>query len=376
MSNLASSSNFSLARYAEAAKAAFIESGWPSRKSESWHYSDLNRFIPLAEAKQKVISASEVALEKKEVQLNTRFQSAIEILKDEFGTAIDYTLAQAGHCELVHLSQSSNTPITFTSEASKRHSVRMFEISASAEVLLYTNEATSNSAECSAIEIFYVAKGAKLTWLDRRKRNKSALGYVSAIVIQEEDSEVKTCIQLLGGDFNRYSLLLQQNGANCKTFISDFRAGSANDHIDFRSVLHHSYERGFSRQTSHALLSDKSRGIFNGRVIIARNSQQVDLGQICRSLLLSEAAEADAKPELEIYADNVKATHGATVGALDPDSLFYLMSRGMSQDRAKSLLCRSFAMESLAPIISTALFVLGASALSEFLENMTSSEVL
>jgi len=105
-----------------------------------------------------------------------------------------------------------------------------------------------------------------------------------------------------------------------------------------------------SRQTVKNVLTGNARGVFQGKIEVARGAQKTDGYQMNQALLLSPDAEVNTKPELEIYADDVKCSHGATVGELDPDQLFYLLSRGMPKDAAKAMLVRAFLTEALDPI--------------------------
>jgi Fe-S cluster assembly protein SufD len=98
------------------------------------------------------------------------------------------------------------------------------------------------------------------------------------------------------------------------------------------------------------VLTGNARGVFQGKIEVARGAQKTDGYQMNQALLLSPDAEVNTKPELEIYADDVKCSHGATVGELDPDQLFYLLSRGMPKDAAKAMLVRAFLTEALDPI--------------------------
>jgi Fe-S cluster assembly protein SufD len=118
-------------------------------------------------------------------------------------------------------------------------------------------------------------------------------------------------------------------------------------HADFTSVVRHVAPHGTSRQTVKNVLAGRARGVFQGRIEVAREAQKTDGYQMNRALLLSPDAEIDTKPELEIFADDVKCSHGATVGELDTNQLFYLRSRGIPDDQARSILIRAFLAEAL-----------------------------
>jgi Fe-S cluster assembly protein SufD len=112
-------------------------------------------------------------------------------------------------------------------------------------------------------------------------------------------------------------------------------------------VIDHAVPDCESHELFKNVLADKARGVFQGKIIVARDAQRTNGYQMSRGLLLSPGAEADTKPELEIYADDVKCSHGATVGALDDTSIFYLRSRGIPEGEAKALLVGAFVAEVL-----------------------------
>jgi len=117
---------------------------------------------------------------------------------------------------------------------------------------------------------------------------------------------------------------------------------TGNQHADFSSIVRHDAPNCTSRQTVKNVLNGRSRGVFQGRIEVARDAQKTDGYQMNQALLLSPDAEIDSKPELEIFADDVKCSHGATVGELDAEQLFYLRSRGVPEDAARAILVRAF----------------------------------
>jgi Fe-S cluster assembly protein SufD len=117
--------------------------------------------------------------------------------------------------------------------------------------------------------------------------------------------------------------------------------------VDTTTSLDHAAPDCASRQTYKTVLAGRSRGVFQGKILVRRPAQKTDGYQMNQALLLSEEAEIDSKPQLEIYADDVKCSHGATVGALDPDSLFYLRARGIPEAQAKAMLVEAFLHEAV-----------------------------
>jgi Fe-S cluster assembly protein SufD len=116
---------------------------------------------------------------------------------------------------------------------------------------------------------------------------------------------------------------------------------------DTHSFLRHAEPNAASHQLHKCIVDGKARAVFNGQILVAPRAQGTDARQQSRNLLLSEAARVDTKPQLEIYADDVKCSHGATVGQLDPEELFYLQSRGLNADDARNLLTYGFAADVL-----------------------------
>jgi Fe-S cluster assembly protein SufD len=121
-------------------------------------------------------------------------------------------------------------------------------------------------------------------------------------------------------------------------------------HADFTSVVRHDAPGCGSRQTVKNVLEGRSRGVFQGRIEVARAAQKTDGYQMSQALLLSPDAEVDTKPELEIFADDVKCSHGATVGELDHEQMFYLRSRGVPESEARAILVRAFLAEAVEAI--------------------------
>jgi len=116
-------------------------------------------------------------------------------------------------------------------------------------------------------------------------------------------------------------------------------------HVDNHTLIHHSEPYGTSRETYRGVLADRARGVFQGRIVVHSQAQKTSAEMNNRNLLLSEDAEIDAKPQLEILADDVKCSHGVAVGQLNPESVFYLVSRGVDTETAKNMLTFAFANE-------------------------------
>jgi len=150
-----------------------------------------------------------------------------------------------------------------------------------------------------------------------------------------------------GSRLARTEIHARLSGKDAHAAINAAQLLRGHQHADFTTVVSHDMPHGASRQTVKNVLADHARGVFQGKIEVARAAQKTDGYQMNQALLLSEHAEIDCKPQLEIYADDVKCSHGATVGALDAEQFFYLLSRGIPKPEARALLVQAFLAESL-----------------------------
>jgi Fe-S cluster assembly protein SufD len=152
----------------------------------------------------------------------------------------------------------------------------------------------------------------------------------------------------LGGRLLRHELDCALAGAGAECRFNGLTLARGQAQVDTHTRFDHLAPRTTSREWVKAVLDDESRGVFSGRVVVHPNAQHSDAEQSNRNLLLSARAEADSRPQLEIYADDVKCAHGAATGSLDPEQLFYLRSRGLDAAHARQLLVYGFAADALA----------------------------
>lgn len=150
-----------------------------------------------------------------------------------------------------------------------------------------------------------------------------------------------------GGRLSRHHLEVFQTGEQTETVLNGLAYIRGEQVGDTHSAIALNYPHGQTRQLYKTIVDDRAHAIFNGKVFVSQMAQMTDAGQLNRNLLLSAKARVDTKPQLEIVADNVKCTHGATVGQLDADEVFYLQSRGIDADSARKLLIYAFAYEIL-----------------------------
>jgi Fe-S cluster assembly protein SufD len=151
----------------------------------------------------------------------------------------------------------------------------------------------------------------------------------------------------VGSQISKLDMMVKLNDRQAEAKFLGLAFGKEDQHHDFYSEIYHAVGECQTQQLYKAILNDKSRSAFTGKIVIEKNAQNANSEQLNKNLLLSDFAESDSRPQLEIYADDVKATHGSTVGQLNPEEIFYLQSRGISKEMAKEILCRGFADEIL-----------------------------
>jgi Fe-S cluster assembly protein SufD len=193
----------------------------------------------------------------------------------------------------------------------------------------------------------HVAADAVLTHV--RLQNESATAFhLSTLYAEiEERGTYDSFVLNLGSRIARTEAHARLSGEKGVTHLNGAQLLGGAQHADFTTVVRHDAPCCASRQTVKHVLTGRSHGVFQGRIEVARHAQKTDGYQMNQALLLSPDAEIDTKPELEIFADDVKCSHGATVGELDADQLFYIRSRGIPDAEARSILVRAFLAEAL-----------------------------
>jgi Fe-S cluster assembly protein SufD len=190
-----------------------------------------------------------------------------------------------------------------------------------------------------------LGKGARLDRVKVELDAAEAIHLAHAYVTIGEGAILRDFTLTVGARLNRQNGTYVFAGPNADARISGSYLLQRRQHADTRLIVDHAVPHCTSRELFKCALDDNARGIFQGKVIVRRGAQKTDGKQSSHGLLLSETAEFDAKPELEIFADDVICGHGATAGDLDHDQLFYLRSRGIPEREAKSMLVAAFVSE-------------------------------
>ncbi|MGZ8391331.1 MAG: Fe-S cluster assembly protein SufD [Gemmatimonadales bacterium] len=198
-----------------------------------------------------------------------------------------------------------------------------------------------------------VVAGAN-SWIEHtRIQRESERAYHVGLthVEQQGDSHYRSFTLAMGGALARHNLHARLNGENVETLMYGLYLTRGDQVVDNHTAIYHDKPNCRSWEVYKGVLDGRSRAVFNGKVFVKPEAQKTDAKQTNRNLLLSDAAKVDTKPQLEIFADDVKCTHGATVGRLDDVALFYARSRGVPAEKAQRLLTYAFAAEVTSEIV-------------------------
>jgi len=203
----------------------------------------------------------------------------------------------------------------------------------------------NGSAFCNSVTEVVAGDNAVLAHY-RIEREQEGTHNISTLRIQQgRSANISSHSLLLGGALVRNNVhpVLAGEGGEC--LLNGLFLGSAEEHLDNYMLVEHASAHCGSRQFYNGILDGRAHGVFHGRIIVHKDAQKTDAKQTNRNLLLSDDAQIDTKPQLEIFADDVKCTHGATIGQIDEEALFYLRSRGIEETLARNLLLLAFAGE-------------------------------
>lgn len=187
-----------------------------------------------------------------------------------------------------------------------------------------------------------VAANAKLTFQNVQTGNDNHLTITTIDARQAADSRLAVNTFTLNGLLVRNNVNIAVDGQNCETHMNGMLVTKGKQHVDNHTFVDHKVSNCFSNENYKYVLDDQSTGVFNGKVIVRKDAQLINAYQNNGNILLSDQTTVDSKPELEIYADDVKCSHGSTTGQLDENALFYLQTRGISKEKSEKILVGAF----------------------------------
>ncbi len=350
----------------------------PSMKSEAWRYTSLRPLAesvfsePLTDISAATPDFSQYPDLPRVVLIDGRYRSDLSTTLDhvaiesfaerpEFGTgpsiaepmvALNTMLAEdgvhlhvaagvdAGALLLVSLAPDEYRPVAFH----PRHTIRL---DAGARLTILEVAHGAGQYLHNAVTEVHVTEGAILTHVRLQDESTGAFHVNTTYAEISGRGTYDAFVLTLGARLARTEIHARLTGPHGMVHLNGAQLLTGNQHGDITTVVQHHAPDCGSRQTIKNVLSGKSRGVFQGKIEVARVAQKTDGYQMNQALLLSPDAEIDCKPQLEIYADDVKCSHGATIGELDADQLFYLRSRGVPAAEARAILVRAFLVEAI-----------------------------
>jgi Fe-S cluster assembly protein SufD len=221
----------------------------------------------------------------------------------------------------------------------------------------------------------YLAAEARLESVEIQNEAAERIHFTSMHARLERSARFDSHVFTLGTGLVRSELEVKLAESGGETNMRGFYLGRAHSHVDHFTTVDHEAESCTSDQEYRGVLGDESNGVFRGRVIVRPGAQQTDARQSNPNLLVSDRAGIDSKPQLEIYADDVKASHGSTIGQLDPDALFFLRARGIDAAESRLLLTRAFAQNIVDGISDSRLRATVSNRVEEALASLESEDL-
>jgi Fe-S cluster assembly protein SufD len=258
--------------------------------------------------------------------------------KDGLFIVVDENVKIQKAIHIVHYAQSNDLPL-FLAPTMFVWSKKNSEL-----VILEQHLSKSGGREIfsSVVNQFFLEKNANIHHTKLQQIKEQDFMIYNNEVKQARDSHYRHFNAELGGRLVRNTISVLQQDVNVNSDLYGIFIGSGEQHSDSQTSIDHASAHGVSNELYRSLLAGKSRSVFNGKVIVRQDSQKINAFQQNDTLLLSEKARIDSKPQLEIFADDVRCSHGATIGQLDIEQLFYLKSRGLNIDESKILLLWAF----------------------------------
>ncbi|HEU0118575.1 MAG TPA: Fe-S cluster assembly protein SufD [Alphaproteobacteria bacterium] len=314
------------------------------RQKESWRYTDIEKILkaPFAAKKSAKIPPRENAVGVQLIfvdgVLDQKQSNFGDLPRDILtGAAGNYKLKLAGQTCLV--TQPVELLFQGTKEAQVKLAITLGENGRL--TLIERHEATAPQVIQIPVHLHKQAKliHGKIIYGGEHAHIAETSAHIEAGAYYDRFDLIK------GGRLIRNEIEAKLDGKLAQCNLNGAMLVRGQEHADTTIRVTHAAPFGTSRQVYKSVIADKARAVFQGKILVAEGAQKTDGHQLSRALLLSDQAEMDAKPELEIYADDVKCSHGSTVGDLDDDAMFYLRARGLDEVSARALLIEAFVGE-------------------------------
>ena len=361
----------------------FIAKGFPSKKSENWKFSDINQiiqknigelsfyndysssnkidtsiFIDELEHNKIVFVNGRVEKidfgfeDKNKIEINEDFKPKDKLENNNSLIDLNSAFTNKSYKILIKQNYSFNKPLIVyhTSNSkikSKNINLRLeFELEQNSSLRLI--DFFNDTSEKNFINIFYnfdLRKDAILKNYKIDKIQNNNIKYSFNNINQDENSISETFILSAGSNFLKNEINCNLNGKYSSAFVNGIFSLMDKQQHEIRTTVNHLTENTKSYQLIKSVLGKDSKAVYQGKIFVNSIAQKTDGYQLSKAILLDESSEFNAKPELEIYADDVKCSHGSASGSLDENSIFYLMSRGLNYQQSKELLINGFVLD-------------------------------
>lgn len=201
----------------------------------------------------------------------------------------------------------------------------------------------NNQVLTNSVTEIFAEKRAYVDYYKIQNDTHSASLIDSTFVSQEQESHCRVHTFCFGGKLIRNNLNFYQKGERCDSTLNGITIIEGKQHVDHNTLVHHIAPNCESHQDYKGIFADSSTGVFNGKIYVEKEAQKLDAFQQNNNILVDDKASINSKPQLEIFADDVRCSHGCTIGQLDEDAMFYLQSRGIGKKEARALLMYAFA---------------------------------
>ncbi|QKD06538.1 Fe-S cluster assembly protein SufD [Mesorhizobium loti] len=353
-----------------------IKHGLPTRRIESWHYTDLRRllnvvpnFDPAAVAKAvaPIVEGSAVlpilngkSDAKTPVVDGVTVQRLSEKLTDgsiapgldPYGSddaigALNTAFVADGYFVDIADGAELNKPLELQNlQAGGQTHVRLpVRVGVGAKATIVERQTGDGAALVSSVSQLVLGEGAEVTWLIVQEQPETATHLAQFKAHIGKNAKLTLFVMNAGGKLVRQEIMVRTTGEGADFKLRGINLLAGDTHTDVTMVLDHAVPHTTSTEVVRNVVTGKARGVFQGRINVHQYAQKTNAKMACNTLLLSDDGEFSTKPELEIFADDVVCGHGATVTEIDHDHLFYLMARGVDEKSARGLLVKAFVAE-------------------------------
>ena len=361
----------------------FLKQGFPNRKLENWKFSDLNQIIKsnigeltfyndykkenqidkielISELEHNKIIIVDGKIEKIDFKFEDKDKIEIlveqgeETIKENINSLINLNNAFSNKfCKIIiKKNYSLKKPLVIYHSTNKntqsKNTNSRIDFKLEENACLRLIDIFKDNSEKNFLNIYYNFELDKSSILKNYKIDKSInnnVKYSYNNVKQEANSISETFILSSGSKFFKNEINCDLLGQHSSAFVNGIFDLDDENHHEIKSNINHLVENTKSYQLVKSVLEKKSKAVYQGKIFVSSEAQKTDGYQLSNAILLSENSEFNAKPELEIYADDVKCSHGSSSGSLDENSIFYLMSRGLNYKEAKKLLINGFLLD-------------------------------